>query len=812
MAQLSKAQFRANLKILQASRFDGIAGGVHGFYDAEFLQWLGDEAACDDAAWQPLSAFAFVAGKVLRGPLSLTALQCAVVGADLAPGLAAGQITHRFHGLMAAFSPASCFDDPGRAASAEHELIRSSEADHFRCQPFAQAIRRFVAQAMASGTGPIDVLDAGCGPHLFWSLQAIALSDRVRVCAIEDRPELAAQARQYASAFGLEQRIHVIEADATSAELVSLIGAAFAGVAPPFAPGLIVSETHCVLMLEEAGDQVLRNLHRLFPDATLVPEGVEIVGGRVDAQRVRALLASSADDWFLRLSGIAALMDESVQASSLGLFMARDPDEALRLDAQGRRLVGPLAQPAPDGMDARTTPVFGTRLLFPFGVAALESGHSLGITEWLWALPAAPARASALQNHCHLSSVFMSRGTEPLVLEPHQQVALAYAMGAQRKPFAMKIVSPTLPANQKAIMQSTVNPTATSYEAASPGATPVFEITTSRHFLSWLAEQKLSMALTTYQIGKLFLLGLKGNGELSIFERTFNRCMGLCPTANGFYMSSLHQVWRFENLFRNGETQDGYDRLYVPQVGNTTGDIDIHDMAVDADGRLIFVNTLFGCLATLSQTHSFKPLWRPPFLSKLAAEDRCHLNGLAMKDGRAAYVTLVGESDVVDGWRQHRAGGGIVMDVNSSEVVARGLSMPHSPRWHQGKLWLLNSGTGEFGHVELGTGRFVPLTFCAGYMRGLYFHGDYALIGTSKSRKNRTFSGLALDEAMKSRKAEARCGVQVVDLRTGDAVHWLAIEGVVDELYDVITLPGVRCPMALGFKTDEISRVLSIEE
>ncbi|NDG38700.1 MAG: TIGR03032 family protein [Betaproteobacteria bacterium] len=329
-------------------------------------------------------------------------------------------------------------------------------------------------------------------------------------------------------------------------------------------------------------------------------------------------------------------------------------------------------------------------------------------------------------------------------------------------------------------------------------SSPSFEITTSRQMLAWMAEQKLSMALTTYQIGKLFMLGLKPNGELSVFERTFNRCMGLCPTPNGFYMSSLHQVWRFENMFTQGEQQEGHDRLYVPQVGNTTGDCDIHDMAVDADGKLVFVNTLFGCLASLSETHSFKPLWRPPFASKLAAEDRCHLNGLAMRDGRAAYVTAVSQSDVVDGWRDHRAGGGIVIDVQRNEIVAGGLSMPHSPRWHQGKLWLCNSGT-------------VPVTFCAGYMRGLYFHGDFALVGTSKPRHNKTFSGLPLDEALKSRQAEARCGVQVIDLRTGDAVHWLRIEGLVDELYDVITLPGVRSPMALGFKTDEIRRVISIE-
>jgi uncharacterized protein (TIGR03032 family) len=343
-------------------------------------------------------------------------------------------------------------------------------------------------------------------------------------------------------------------------------------------------------------------------------------------------------------------------------------------------------------------------------------------------------------------------------------------------------------------------------------AAPPLEITTSRQFLAWLAEQKLSIALTTYQIGKLFFLGLKSGGELSIFERSFNRCMGLCPSVNGLYMSSLHQVWRFENVFTKGEIQDDYDRLYLPEVGNTTGDLDIHDMAVDADGRLVFVNTLFGCLATLSETHSFKALWRPPFISKLAAEDRCHLNGLAMKDGRAAYVTAVSQSDVADGWREHRADGGIVIDVQRNEIVASGLSMPHSPRWHNGKLWLLNSGTGDFGYVDLKEGRFIPVTFCAGYMRGLAFHGDFALVGLSKPRHNKTFSGLPLDENLKAKQAEPRCGIHVIDLRSGDAVHWLRFEGIVDELYDVVALPGARRPMALGFKTDEIRRVLSIEE
>ena len=343
-----------------------------------------------------------------------------------------------------------------------------------------------------------------------------------------------------------------------------------------------------------------------------------------------------------------------------------------------------------------------------------------------------------------------------------------------------------------------------------PNATPPLEISASRQFTAWLAETRLSFAFTTYQIGKLFFVGLKPDGRLSLFERTFNRCMGLCVQGNSLYLGSLYQLWRFENLLEPGHAQDGYDRLYLPQVGYTTGDVDAHDLGVDRNGRLIFVNTLFSCLATVSEAHSFLPVWKPPFISKLAAEDRCHLNGLAMRDGEPAFVTAVSRSDAADGWRDRRRDGGVLIDVASNEVVLGGLSMPHSPRWHEGRLWLLNSGTGEFGHVDVAAGRFEPVCFCPGYLRGLSFAGPYALAGLSKPRHNKTFSGLDLDGHLKAREVEPRCGIQVIDLRSGDVVHWLRLDGMVEELYDVAVLPGAQRPMALGFKTDEIRRVLNV--
>lgn len=339
-----------------------------------------------------------------------------------------------------------------------------------------------------------------------------------------------------------------------------------------------------------------------------------------------------------------------------------------------------------------------------------------------------------------------------------------------------------------------------------------FEISVSRQLTSWMHDEKVSFGLSTYQIGKLMLLGCNPEKGLSVFERTFGRCMGMVRSDDGFYLSSLYQIWKFQNSLQTGELHRGYDKVYVPQVGNTTGDLDVHDLGITADGQLVFVNTLFGCLATLSDTHSFKPIWKPPFISRLAAEDRCHLNGLAMQNGEPAFVTIVGQSDVLDGWRQHRVGGGIVMDVRTNEVVAEGLSMPHSPRWHNDRLWVLNSGTGEFGYVDTKQKRFEPITFCTGYLRGLSFHGNYAIVGLSKLRHSKTFSGLPLESKLKEKNAEAKCGVQVIDLRNGDIVHWLTFDGLIDELYDVITLPNVQRSMALGFVSDEIRRLINIEE
>jgi uncharacterized protein (TIGR03032 family) len=276
-------------------------------------------------------------------------------------------------------------------------------------------------------------------------------------------------------------------------------------------------------------------------------------------------------------------------------------------------------------------------------------------------------------------------------------------------------------------------------------------------------------------------------------------------------MSSLYQLWRFENLLPAGQLHDGYDRVYVPQVGYTTGEINIHDMGLDRSGRIVFVSTLFSCLARASVTHSFSPIWTPSFITKLAPEDRCHLTGMAMQDGQPRYVSAVAPTDTAEGWREHRSTGGIVIDCQQNEVVATGLTMPHSPRIYCDQLWILDAGSGFFGYIDRARGSFEGVTLCPGFLRGLSFTGDYAVVTTSRPR-GKTFAGLALEDQLKNRNLAAHCQISVIDLRSGELVHWLRTEGFVNELYDVVVLPQVNRPMALGFKTEEIQRTISISE
>ncbi len=335
--------------------------------------------------------------------------------------------------------------------------------------------------------------------------------------------------------------------------------------------------------------------------------------------------------------------------------------------------------------------------------------------------------------------------------------------------------------------------------------TKSLQIVASNGFSEWLDHSKLSIAFTTYRMGKLFLLGRKPGGQLSVFERTFNRSMGIWTDSQTLWLASAFQIWRFENMLPTGATDGDYDRLFVPMQSATTGDINVHDVTLDENGDLFFVSTLFSCVGKLSRNHSLASVWKPSCVSRLVPEDRCHLNGICCHEGKPRYVTLCAQSDTDHGWRANKKSGGQLIDIESDQAIVGELSMPHSPRFANGKLWLLNSGRGEFGYVDVDRGQFEPVTFCPGFARGLAIHGNVAVVGLSRPR-DKVFKGLELDAELERHDTQAICGLVVIDLERGQILHQVHVIGDVEELYDVAVLPGVRCPKAFGMKTSEVQR------
>lgn len=354
----------------------------------------------------------------------------------------------------------------------------------------------------------------------------------------------------------------------------------------------------------------------------------------------------------------------------------------------------------------------------------------------------------------------------------------------------------------------TAPPTSPQQTTAAPG----LQIKASPGFAPWLAQQTASLAFTTYKAAKIFAIGVTPDGtKLSVFERSFPRAMGFGHAADGtgrvdtLWLATQHQLWRFQNFLLPGQTQDGYDAVFVPLEARTTGEIDIHDIHPQPDQPdPVFVVTRFNCLATLDHTNSFRPLWTPPFIDTIVPEDRCHLNGLAMRDGRPDVVTCVAAANTAGAWREHRRDGGVVLDVVSGAQIAGGLSMPHSPRWHDGRLYLLQSGTGEFGYLDTDSGQFTPICFLPGFPRGLSFIGSYAVIGLSLPRHDDHFAGLPLEDRLRSAGMAPRCMIAVIDLTTGQIAHRLQMGGMLQEMYDVALLPGVQRPMLIGTQADDI--------
>ncbi len=312
------------------------------------------------------------------------------------------------------------------------------------------------------------------------------------------------------------------------------------------------------------------------------------------------------------------------------------------------------------------------------------------------------------------------------------------------------------------------------------------------NFPGLLQQLGISVLVTTYQAGKLVILRSDGALVHSHF-RTFQRPMGLAADRSRLAVGTVNGVHYFRNMptvCRYLDPSERHDACYLTRSVHITGGINIHEMAWVGE-ELWFVNTRFSCLCTLDGIHSFAPRWRPSFVSALAPEDRCHLNGLGLRDGRLCFATALAATDTPQGWRQHKKDGGVLLDVPSSEVMLRGLSMPHSPRWHDGQLWVLESGRGGIGIVDTAAGRYDAIAELPGFTRGLDFHGHLAFVGLSQVRKSAVFSGIPITERD---LGERNCGVWVVDVRSGRTAAILRFEDAVQEVFAVQVLPGMRWP------------------
>jgi uncharacterized protein (TIGR03032 family) len=341
-----------------------------------------------------------------------------------------------------------------------------------------------------------------------------------------------------------------------------------------------------------------------------------------------------------------------------------------------------------------------------------------------------------------------------------------------------------------------------------PAPTAVeFHYTQSDSFVALLKQLAASLLVTTYQANKLLVVR-EVQGGLSTLVRTFETPMGLAIDGRRMALGTRNQVWLLRDapdIAPRVEPAGLHDACYLPRSCHVTGDIGGHEIAW-AGEELWIVNTRFSCLCTLDPDYSFVPRWRPPFITALAAEDRCHLNGLAMVDARPKYVSALGETDRGGGWRADKAKGGCLIDVSSGEVVARGLSMPHSPRLHEGRLYLLESGTGQLVLVDPANGRRQTVAALPGFTRGLALCGPYAFVGLSKIRATSAMDDVPLPE----RREHLKCGVAVVDLRSGQSIALLEFQTAVEEIFDVQLLPGVRFPEVLGFQKDAIQHTFIV--
>lgn len=329
-----------------------------------------------------------------------------------------------------------------------------------------------------------------------------------------------------------------------------------------------------------------------------------------------------------------------------------------------------------------------------------------------------------------------------------------------------------------------------------PNALPPFSCSYSPQLPQLLSDLGISLAISTYQAGKLVFISPKDNNSLTLLPRTFHKPMGFDIKNNRMVMACEDEVILFDNVpalaTHYPNKPNTYDALFIPRATFYSGRVDMHDIKLSGDD-IFAVNTSFSCLCKITGHHNFIPVWQPVFIDALASENRCHLNGLVLENGQPKYVTALGSTNVPQGWRKNITGGGVMIDVVNNKIILEELSMPHSPQFYKEKLYLLLSASGQLVKVNPGNKTYEVIKELEGFCRGMDIIGDYAFIGMSKLRKNSsTFSQLDF-----SKKA-IMAGIKVIHLPTKAIVGELVFKTSIDEIYEIKILPRMLRPNILN--------------
>lgn len=325
---------------------------------------------------------------------------------------------------------------------------------------------------------------------------------------------------------------------------------------------------------------------------------------------------------------------------------------------------------------------------------------------------------------------------------------------------------------------------------------PPFSYTFSHNVPELLKSLNISLAISTYQTGKVVIFSPKDDSSLVQLPRNFERPMGMAVRNNNIAIALKDQViiaanapGMAPNYPANPNT---YDSLFIPRASFYTGVLDIHDLAWTNKG-LITVNTSFSCLSSVSYQFSFEPIWKPKFITELYPEDRCHLNGIAVDNGTPRFVTALGAGNSKLSWKENMLKGGVLIDIESNEIILSELPVPHSPRCYEDGTYALLSAEGKVVKINPESGTYDEITQINGFLRGMDRIGDYLFVASSKLRES---SSLFKDAPIAQSKTF--CGISIIYIPTGNQVGFIQYQNTVDELFEVKVLPNTIRPNLLN--------------